>query len=98
MVISSSRVLLTWQPVIPEQQNGITFQYVVNFTALETGERFQLVSALSQLTVDSLHPLWTYIFTVAGETSVGVGPSSMAATATTPEDSKGRNLQYTISE
>ena len=78
-------------PVIPEQQNGITFQYVLNFTALETGERFQLVSALSQLTVDSLHPHWTYIFTVAGETSVGVGPSSMAVTATTPEDGKGIN-------
>jgi len=60
----------------------------VNVTALETGEGFELVSALNQLTINSLHPRSTYIFTVAGETSVGVGPSSMAVTATTLEDGK----------
>ena len=58
----------------------------MNVTTLETGEEFELVAALNQLTVYSLHPHSTYIFTVAGETSVGVGPSSMAVTATTPED------------
>ena len=60
----------------------------MNVTALETGEEFELVSALNQLTVNSLNPHSTYIFTVAGETSVGVGPSSMAVTATTLEDGK----------
>ena len=58
----------------------------MNVTALETGEEFELVSALNQLTVNSLNPHSTYVFTVAGESSVGVGPSSMAVTATTPED------------
>ena len=62
----------------------------MNVTALETGEEFELVSdsALNQLTVNSLNPHTTYIFTVGGETSVGVGPSSMAVTATTLEDGK----------
>jgi len=60
----------------------------VNVTASVTGEGFELVSALNQLTVSSLNPHSTYVFTVAGETSVGVGPSSMAVTATTLEDGK----------
>ena len=60
----------------------------MNVTALETGEEFEFVSALNRLTVNSLNPHSTYVFTVAGETSVGVGPSSMAVTATTLEDGK----------
>ena len=55
-------------------------------TNIETGEGFELVSALNQLTVHSLHPHWTYIFIVSAETSVGVGPPSLAMTATTLED------------
>ena len=83
---SSSAVHLTWQPPILEQQNGIIIQYVVNVTPLGTTEQFQLVSASNQLTVHSLHPHWTYIFTVSAETSVGAGPPSLAAMATTLED------------
>ena len=88
VVISSSAVNLSWQPVLPEQQNGIIIQYVVNVTTVETGEGFELVSALDKLTVNSLHPHWTYIFTVSGETGVGVGPPSLAVTASTLEDGK----------
>ena len=84
--ISSSAVNLSWQPPLPEQRNGIIIRYVVNVTAVETGEGFELVSVLDNLTVDSLHPHWTYIFMVSGETSVGVGPPSLAVTATTLED------------
>ena len=58
----------------------------MNVTTVETGEGLELVSATNQLTVDSLHPHWTYIFTVSGETSIGVGPPSLAVTATTLED------------
>ena len=58
----------------------------MNLTTVETGEEFELVSAVDKLTVDSLHPHWTYIFTVSGETSVGVGPPSLAVTASTFED------------
>ena len=58
----------------------------MNVTTLETGEQSRLVSVLNQLTVHSLHPHWTYIFTVSAETSVGVGPPSLAVTATTLED------------
>ena len=86
VVISSSAVNLSWQPLLPEQRNGIIIRYVVNVTTVETGEGFELVSALDRLTVDSLHPHWTYIFTVSGETGVGVGPPSLAVTATTLED------------
>ena len=86
MVISSSAVKLSWQPLLSEQQNGRIIQYVVNVTNIETGEGFELVSALNKLTLHSLHPHWTYIFTVSAETSVGVGPPSLAMTATTLED------------
>ena len=59
---------------------------IVNVTTLDTGEQSRLVSVLNQLRVYSLHPHWTYIFTVFAETSVGVGPPSLAVTATTLED------------
>ena len=94
VVISSSAVNLSWQPVLPEKQNGIIIQYVVNVTTVETGEGFELVSALDKLTVDSLHPHWTYIFTVSAETSVGVGRPSLAVTASTLEDGKTVLLIY----
>ena len=94
VVVSSSAVNVSWQPLLPEQQNGIIIQYVVNVTTVETGEGFELVSASNQLTVHSLHPHWTYIFTVSGETSVGVGPPSLAVTATTLEDGKRVLLIY----
>ena len=94
VVISSSAVNLSWQPLLPQQQNGIVIQYVVNATTVETGEGFELVSALNKLTVDSLHPHWTYIFTVSGETSVGVGRPSLAVTASTLEDGKNVVLFY----
>ena len=94
VVISSSAVNLSWQPPLPEQQNGIIIRYVVNVTTVETGEGFELVSALKKLTVNSLHPHWTYIFTVSGETSVGVGPPSLAVTATILEDGKSVVLIY----
>ena len=88
VVISSSAVNLSWQPLLPEQKNGRIIQYVVNVTSVETGEGFELVSMLNRLTVNSLHPHWTYIFTISGETSVGVGPPSLAVTATALEDGK----------
>ena len=88
VVISSSAVNLSWQPLLPEQQNGRIIQYVVNVTTVETAEGFELVSTLNNLTVHSLHPHWTYIFTVSAETSVGVGPPSLAVTVTTLEDGK----------
>ena len=94
VVSSSSAVNLSWQSLLPEEQNGIIIRYVVNVTTVETGGGFELVSALNQLTVDSLHPYWTYIFTVSGETSVGVGPPSLAVTATTLEDGKSVVLIY----
>ena len=94
VVISSSAVNLSWQPLLPQQQNGIVIQYVVNITTVETGEGVGLVSASNQLTVNSLHPHWTYIFTVSGETSVGVGPPSLAMTATTLEDGKAILFRY----
>ena len=88
VVISSSAVNLSWQSLLPEEQNGIIIRYVVDVTTVETGEGFELVSVLHKLTVNSLHPHWTYIFTVSGETSVGVGPPSLAVTASTLEDGK----------
>ena len=94
VVISSSAVNLSWQPVFPEEQNGIIIQYIVNVTTVETGEGFELVSAFNKLTVNSLHPHWTYIFTVSAETSVGVGRPSLAVTASTLEDGKTVLLIY----
>ena len=51
-------------------------------------EMYQLSSVNSSITVLSLRPYTTYIFTIAAETAVGVGPFSGAYMVMTATDGK----------
>ena len=62
-------------------------QYLINVTELETGANFLQVSTATQFTLYSLHPYYTYEFTLAAVT-VGVGPASIPITVRTDEDGK----------
>ena len=72
----NTSILLTWQPVPPEQQNGVITQYTVTVYTLTTNESQQLVTTDTSIEVLDLHPFYLYELIVAAETTVGVGPYS----------------------
>ena len=55
---------------------------------METGTQFQLVTDNTTITAFSLHPYYTYSYTVAAETSVGLGPYTSPRAVRMPEDGK----------
>ena len=79
---------MSWEPPLPEDRNGIIINYTVNITEMETGTQFQLVTDNTTITAFSLHPYYTYIYTVAAETSVGLGPYTSPRAVRMPEDGK----------
>lgn len=66
-------------------RNGIIRQYKINITELDTGIEIVLYSIITQLTVSSLHPFYTYHCRVSAFT-VEYGPYTEGFQITTPED------------
>ena len=83
---SSQSIIITWEPPSPEERNGLIVGYTINITGLDTGERYQQLSASNNLTIESLSPFSTYICVIAARTSVGIGPFSTVVTVQTLED------------
>ncbi len=82
--VSGSTLVGSWDPPSPEHRNGEILRYVVNITLtarggtqVTNGEQRTLYTATTNLTVGSLHPHYTYFYSVAAENSVGTGPSTM---------------------
>ena len=85
--VSSTTVLLTWNPPPPDLQNGIITTYYVNMTELETGMASQMIVAgATQLLIDILHPYYVYNFYISAATTIGRGPYSPVFSIQTPED------------
>ena len=79
----SSSLVGSWDPPSLQHRNGEIVRYVVNVTLtarggvqVANGELRTLFTTVTSLTVDSLHPHYTYSFSVAAENSVGVGPNA----------------------
>ena len=68
-----------------EDQNGIVREYVVNITEVSTGSTVQKVSTTNSLTLDNLHPYYTYEVVVAART-IENGPFSTSYSFTTAEN------------
>ena len=83
---TSRSAILAWDPPLPEEQNGVIINYVINVTEADSGVSFQLFSTNTTLLVESLFPFTTYNLLIAASTSVGTGPFSMLLTLQTPED------------
>ena len=77
-----------------EDQNGIVRAYVVNITEMNTGSTIQKLSTTNSLTVENLHPYYTYAVMVAAYT-VESGPYSTSFAFTTAEH--GKKLKGVIS-
>lgn len=84
----TTSTILSWNPPLVEEQNGIITGYVVNVTLLLTGETFLLFSNTTTLLVDILKPFRTYVCIIAAQTSVGTGPFGTQITLQTLQDGK----------
>lgn len=85
--LSSTSLSISWDPPSLETQNGVITQYRVNVTEIETGSVFSYVSFTTQISVQFLHPYYTYACIVSAVTNEE-GPPSQVVVITTPEDGK----------
>ena len=81
-----------WEP--PEDPNGNIREYRVNVTEVETGRMFQVTTNTTSITIDSLHPYYTYNCTVVAVT-IGPGPFSTVITVRTAEDGRFDYFNFT---
>ena len=87
--INSRSVHLSWSPPLSEHHNGVIRQFWINITEADTGRRFQWTSLGTSLTVPSLHPFYTYWFSVAAYT-VDLGPFSESSVLQMPQEGKDK--------
>ena len=78
---------LSWDLPPFDQINGHVRHYIVVVTERETASEFQEQPTNTQVTIQSLHPYYTYICRVAAVTT-GPGPYTGNLTIQLPEDGK----------
>ena len=87
VAVDSRTFTLGWNPPLPDDHNGIITEYRISVTGTETEETTQFVTVETALTVQSLHPYYTYTCAVAAFTILE-GPYSSAISVTMPQDGK----------
>ena len=85
IAVDSSTIQLSWFAPDKDDHNGIIREYRVNVTEIETGQQVQRAVTTTSVVIATLHPFYTYSWTVAAVT-VDEGPYSPTSTVTTPED------------
>ena len=94
--MSSTNIILAWDPPLPEEQNGIIIGYVIDIAGLETGERLQFFTGSSNLSIAGLSEFTTYVCVVAANTSIGRGPFSAELQVKTLPDGKNFCLMCVV--
>ena len=74
VTVSSSSAVLTWEAPPPEDLNGHLIGYSINMTKIRTGERLELFSNSTSLTVSNLQSYTVYTCISAAVTNAGRGP------------------------
>ena len=72
----SHSITLHWELPLPIDRNGQIVSYLINVTAIETGEMFEVSTTSTTLSLTLLTPFITYEFVIAASTDVGPGPFS----------------------
>ena len=87
--VSSTSILITWEPPPIYLQNGVIRQYNIHYYISETRESvlWQSDDNSTSIILTDLHPYYTYSITVAAVT-IGAGPQSEEATTRTLESGK----------
>ena len=93
VALSSTSLSVFWDPPALDSQNGIITEYRINITELETGNVISLISFNTFITVQFLHPYYTYASVISAVTNAE-GPPSGVSVITTPQD--GEKQYYII--
>lgn len=86
VVISSTSIVLTWDPPPIHERNGIITTYTI--TQVGAGNTSTLTTSALMLTVDNLRPFTSYTFDIAASTAIGRGPMSVNRTVMTFQDGR----------
>lgn len=94
-VVSPAVIELTWSQPPPQYHNGIIVSYTVSVAEITTDTSYTITTAdnVTSLTVDSLHPYYSYTVKVAA-TTVEQGPYSDETSVTMPQD--GKYVKYVV--
>lgn len=84
-ILNSTSILFMWREPRSDDQNGLIRLYLINVTEIETGVNWQLMSNDRNVTVQSLHPFYSYTLVVAAQT-LALGPFSSPIQIEMPED------------
>ena len=74
-MVTATSFSLTWESPAFEATNGVIQQYVVQVVELNTGRQVMVSTNTTEVTLEDLHPFYTYSFRIAAET-IAVGPFS----------------------
>ena len=93
---SSKNISVSWNPVTPDDRNGIIKGYIVNYQALPGGDiipKFRNITSAQQnekqtVILEDLNEFTNYSITVLAFTIIGNGQASSAQVVETLEDSK----------
>ena len=83
--VSSSSLTFSWDPLPVEHQNGIIRHYSIAVTEEDTGMLLLKTTAMESITLNNLHPFYTYSVQVSAST-IDDGPPSPPALVKTSED------------
>ena len=89
--MNSTAITLSWDPPPSDQINGYIRHYTVIVTERETASEFQEQPTNTQVTLQSLHPYYTYTCRVAAVTTAP-GPYTGNLIIQLPED--GKMVEY----
>lgn len=94
--VNSTTLQLTWAPPAREKRNGIVREYMINATALESGDHFQWMSPTTSLIVSGLHPHYHYNLIIAAITIGPSGPFSDVHSVLMPENGKCNSSYFNM--
>lgn len=75
-VLDSNTVECSWLPPLVEEVNGVVTGFIIRVTGQDSDEMIELQTNGTNLQIESLHPFYSYVFTVAAVTEAGTGPFS----------------------
>lgn len=74
---SPTTIYLTWQPPLPDQQNGLIIGYIIVIAEANSGNDSQLSSNTTYLEIHFLKPFSNYSCSVSAQTVIGTGPKTV---------------------
>lgn len=81
--LNATTVVVSWTPPLPEHRNGIIQGYTIRVVGVHTPEDFTLSVNSTETMIGSLHPFYSYKYTVAAVT-ISHGPFSNPVTVMIP--------------